>query len=121
MKLLVGKISIAPVGTIGKHLSHHHCHKLMLMWCSVVMNFMFNTLKPLPIISERTVKNNEAGRLFFPNYLEGIIQKLSLQGRFFFKITNNGRFQNNQINLYEFSFLGHKLKLKFEFSQNFEL
>jgi hypothetical protein len=30
-------------------------------------------------------------------------------------------FQNNKVNMYEFFFVGHKFKLKFEMSQNFEL
>jgi hypothetical protein len=31
-------------------------------WCSVVINLMFNTLKPLSIISERTMKNKQLMR-----------------------------------------------------------
>jgi hypothetical protein len=38
------------------------------MWCSVVINMTFNTVKPLSIISERTTKN-ECVKLFILNYL----------------------------------------------------
>jgi hypothetical protein len=54
-------------------------------------NAMFNTVKPLPIICERTAKMNDkcgktidAGKLFTFNYFERIARKLSIQGKFFF-------------------------------------
>jgi hypothetical protein len=64
-------------------------------WCSVVINVMFNAVKPLSIVSERTAINKDkcgktidVAKLFILNYFERTIWKLSLQGRSFFRITN---------------------------------
>jgi hypothetical protein len=55
------------------------------------------------------------------NHLVRIVWKLSLQGRFFFQITNYQGFQNKKVNLYEIFTLGLKFKLKFEILQNSEV
>jgi hypothetical protein len=46
------------------------------MWCSVVIIVMFNTVKPLSIISERTTKNKcgrmiDVGKFFFSQVILG--------------------------------------------------
>jgi hypothetical protein len=46
------------------------------------------------------------GKLFILSYLGRIVWKLSLQDKFFLQITNYQSFQNNQVNLYKFFFLG---------------
>jgi hypothetical protein len=59
------------------------CHAITVTnyrftWCNVVINVMFNPVKPLLIISERPVKNKQCGKrhtvkLFFSNYLGQIV------------------------------------------------
>jgi hypothetical protein len=44
-----------------------------------------------------------------------------MEDRFFFRITNYQGFLNNHAHLYEFFFLEHKFKIKFEIPRNFEL
>jgi hypothetical protein len=62
---------------------------------------MFNALKPLSLVSERTVKDKlwmqekDMGKLFILNYLGKIVLKLSVQGLFFFHIINYQGFLNN--------------------------
>jgi hypothetical protein len=76
----------------------------------VVINVMFNALKPLPSISKRPTKNkqmreNDGGgkvtyfKLFGENCMEIITT-----GPIFFRITKYQGFQNE--NLYEFFLLG---------------
>jgi hypothetical protein len=54
----------------------------------------------------------DAGKLFISNYLGRFVWKLSLQRRFFFRITNYQGFQNNQVNLYEFFLLDTYVETK---------
>jgi hypothetical protein len=90
------------------------------MWCSVLINVMFNTVKLLSIISERTTKNKRmrenyrCRKLFILNYLGIIVWKLSQQGRCFFWSMNYQGFWNNQANLYEFFLLGTQVKTEIQ-------
>jgi hypothetical protein len=51
-------------------------------------------------------------KLFISNYVGRIAWGLSLQGRFFFQITNYEGFWNSQVNLYEFFLLGMQVQIK---------
>jgi hypothetical protein len=94
------------------------CHAITVTnyrftWCIIVINVMFNTVKPLAIVFERSMKNKQwmrekidLGQLIILNYLGRIVWKLSLQGRFFVRIMNYKGFWNNQVNLFEFFLLG---------------
>jgi hypothetical protein len=73
------------------------CHAISVtdynfMWYSVVINVMFNTVKPLSIVSKRSVTNKQiqetigARKLFISNCLRRIAWKLSLLGNFSFKL-----------------------------------
>jgi hypothetical protein len=50
-----------------------------------------------------------------------MVRKLSVQGRFFFQVSNYKGSRTNQVNVYEFFLLGRKFKLKFKLSHNFNL
>jgi hypothetical protein len=74
---------------------------------------MFNTVQPLPIVSETSTKNE---RWMQETYLFWIIwgelYKNCTTGRFFFQVTNYQGFQNSQVDLYEFFLLGMQVQTK---------
>jgi hypothetical protein len=69
-ELFVGKSTVAAVGAICSCLSPS-LSQISFTLCSVVINVMFNTVKPLSIISERMTKNKwmwedkRCGKVFF--------------------------------------------------------
>jgi hypothetical protein len=101
------------------------CHaitvtNLHFTWYSVVINLMFNTVKPLSIFSERNIKNkqwmqekNSCETVMYSKIFGRAIWKLSLQCRVFFLITNYQGFQNIQVNLYEFFVIKISIIMKY--------
>jgi hypothetical protein len=72
--------------------------------CSVAINVTFNTVKLYPFLKKSAKnkrwmqQNTDAGKLLFWN-IWWELWKLSLQGRFFFRIRNYQGFRNKQLNL----------------------
>jgi hypothetical protein len=66
------------------------CHSITVTnyrftWCTVVINVMFNTVKPLSIISKRTAEiNNECGEVTYFKLFEENCMKIITTGQISF-------------------------------------